>query len=83
MQSKLGSFIESLVNVLIGYGVAVVAQKYVFAIVGIHISWNTTFVIGFWMTIISIIRSYLIRRLFNKFITRKLNGIGTQNSCCN
>jgi len=70
MQLKRHSFLESLVNVFIGYFVALGSQILVFPFVGIHVPLKTNFEIGFYFTIISIIRSYLLRRFFTK-ITEK------------
>ena len=64
-QTKLESFIEAIFNVLIGYGVALLSQIIVFPIVGIHVPLSTNIEIGLWFTLISIIRSYAIRRWFN------------------
>ncbi len=64
-QSKLHSLYESLVNVTIGYFVAMAAQLLIFPLYDIHISLTSNFEIGGWMMIISIIRSYILRRLFN------------------
>ncbi len=66
MQSKKNSFIESLTNVTIGYGVAIASQLIIFPIFDIHITLSENFLIGLWFTIISIIRSYIIRRCFNR-----------------
>lgn len=65
MQSKKHSFIESLVNVAIGYGVACGSQIIIFPMFGIHIPLADNFVMGLWFTLISIIRSYAVRRMFN------------------
>lgn len=69
MQSKKHSFIESLVNVAIGYGVACGSQIIIFPMFGIHIPLADNFVMGLWFTLISIIRSYAVRRMFNKWHT--------------
>lgn len=45
-QSKLSSLIESLINILIGYVVALLSQLLIFPMVGIHISLSTNFEIG-------------------------------------
>jgi hypothetical protein len=67
MQLKKHSFIESVVNVLFGYGVAVGSQIVIFPLFGIAVSLKDNFMIGLYFTVISIIRSYLLRRLFNHF----------------
>lgn len=66
-QSKKYSLIESLVNVLIGYGVALAAQMMIFPLFGVHISLQDNIVIGLLFTVVSIARSYMLRRLFNRW----------------
>ena len=65
MQSRLASFIESIVNIAIGYGVAVGSQLVIFPLFGIHIPLSDNLAIGAWFTAISLIRSYVVRRAFN------------------
>ena len=65
MQTKLGSLIESLMNIVIGYFVALLSQIIVFPMVGIHVPLSTNLEIGAWFTLISLVRSYVIRRWFN------------------
>lgn len=65
-QSKHQSLIESITNVAIGYVVALVSQLIIFPCFGIHIPFKDNVLIGAWFTVISIIRSYLIRRFFNR-----------------
>lgn len=64
-QTRLGSLIEAGMNILIGYGVALVSQIVVFPWFGIHVPLSTNLWIGLWFTIISLVRSYIIRRWFN------------------
>lgn len=66
MQSKKFSLIESMSNVIIGYLVALISQLLVFPIFNINVSLKTNIYIGLWFTGISIIRSYILRRIFNK-----------------
>lgn len=65
MQSRLSSFIESIINVLIGFVVAIISQVLVFPLVDIHVPLSTNLQIGAYFTAISIVRSYVIRRWFN------------------
>jgi len=67
MQSKKFSFIESLSNVAIGYFVSLLSQILVFPIFDIHVDLKTNIYIGLFFTVISIIRSYILRRVFNRF----------------
>lgn len=64
-QTKLGSLVESLMNIAIGYGVALMSQIILFPVFDIHISITTNLWIGAWFTAISLVRSYVIRRWFN------------------
>ena len=73
MQSRKHSIFESITNVAIGYGVAVASQLAVFPMFGIHIPLSDNLAIGAWFTVISIIRSYVVRRVYTK-ITERTNG---------
>jgi len=65
-QSKKHSVLESLTNVIIGYLIALLSQLIVFPLYGIHIPLSTNLWIGIWFTASSLIRSYLLRRVYNK-----------------
>lgn len=65
-QSRIGSLAESVVNVLVGYGVAVGAQIAIFPLFGIHLPVSDNLLIGVLFTVVSLVRSYLLRRLFNR-----------------
>ncbi|MHB1087070.1 MAG: DUF7220 family protein [Minisyncoccota bacterium] len=64
-QTKIGSLIESMLNIAIGYGVALMSQIIIFPLFGIVVSLSTNLWIGAWFTLISLVRSYVIRRWFN------------------
>lgn len=66
MQSKTWSMIETCSNVAIGYFVAVLAQIVIFPFFDINIPIESNMAIGAFFTMVSIIRSYAIRRLFNR-----------------
>lgn len=66
MQTKIQSFIEAIINILIGYGVALLSQLAVFPMFNIHVPMRHNIQIGMWFTVISLIRSYVVRRVFNK-----------------
>lgn len=63
-QSRRASLIEATLNTVIGYFIAVAAQIVVFPLFGIHVSLVTDLVIGLIFMIISMLRSYYLRRLF-------------------
>ena len=64
-QSRTHSLIEALVNVAVGYCIAVVAQIIVFPMFGVHVNLRQNIEIGIIMTVISIARSYTLRRVVN------------------
>ena len=66
MQTRLWSFVESIANVLIGYSVALAAQLVIFPVFGIHVPLKDNLLIGAFFTLVSIVRSYTLRRLFNR-----------------
>ena len=68
MQTKYQSFIESLINILIGYLTALLSQVLIFPLFDINVTFQDNLLIGLYFTIISLIRSYLVRRYFNKKI---------------
>ena len=70
-QSRRSSLMESFVNVLVGYFVAVGSQVLVFPLFGIHVPLRSNFMIGLWFTGISLVRSYALRRLFNRTIRKE------------
>lgn len=66
-QSRRASLVEALINILIGYGVALASQFLIFPLYGIHVDLKTNIYIGLWFTLVSLVRSYVIRRAFNRF----------------
>ena len=66
MQTKYQSLIESLTNILIGYLTALLSQVLIFPLFNIYVSLQDNLLIGLYFTIISLLRSYLVRRYFNK-----------------
>lgn len=65
MQLKRHSLLESIVNVVVGYLVALVSQILIFPVFGIQATLKQNIMIGLCFTIVSIIRSYILRRIFN------------------
>ncbi len=64
-QSRLGSLIEALMNVAIGFGINFTANMLIFPHFGWQISVSENLLLGGLYTGISIARSYIIRRWFN------------------
>jgi hypothetical protein len=65
-QSKIDSFMEALVNVAIGFGINFAANMLILPwYFGIPADAGSFAVLGAIFTVISIARSYVIRRAFN------------------
>lgn len=67
-QTKLGSFIEACINVLIGFGINWVANLIILPQFGFQVTGVQAFNMGLLFTVISVARSYIIRRWFNQRI---------------
>lgn len=63
-QSRLMSFAESLINIAVGLGVAMLANAIILPALGFPISFAQNAMIAAFMTVVSIARSYALRRLF-------------------
>lgn len=65
-QSRKHSLCESLFNVAIGYGVALASQLAILPLFGIRVQFRDNVLIGLYFTAISIVRSYAVRRWWNR-----------------
>ena len=68
-QSRLMSLVEAIVNVVVGYGLAVLTQIAVFPIFGLRTSLPEHLAIGGVFTVVSLARSYALRRTFEAIRT--------------
>lgn len=66
MQTKRQSFIESLTNVAVGYSISLLSLFIIFPLLGIESSTPKNLLITLYFTLLSIVRSYVLRRFFNK-----------------
>ena len=69
-QSRRMSLVESLANVAIGYGIALLTQLAVFPLFGLSVSLWQNAAIGGIFTVVSIARSYCLRRVFERLRVR-------------
>jgi hypothetical protein len=65
-QSRTMSLVEAVTNVVVGYGLAVGLQLALFPFFGLHPTLGQTLHIGGWFTLLSLLRSYALRRLFER-----------------
>ena len=66
MQSRLASLAESLTNVVIGYLVSVLTSIIVLPLFGVTLSLAENAQLSLIYTVVSIARSYAVRRAFNR-----------------
>lgn len=75
-QTRLGSLIEAVCNVAIGFGINFTANAFLFPLFGWHISAGQNLTLGCIYTAISVARSYVVRRWFNarlKHLAKRLS----------
>ena len=58
------SLVESTANIVVGFAVAFAAQIIVFPMFRLHVDLLTNIRIGIIFTAVSLVRSYVLRRLF-------------------
>ena len=66
MQTKKYSLIESITNTLVGFIVSLLIQLIIYPTMGIPVTFTQNIVITFIFTIASILRGYIVRRMFNR-----------------
>ena len=63
--------VEAVANVAVGYGIAVATQVAVFPVFGLHVSLADNLLMGAIFTVVSIVRSYSLRRIFEEIRVRR------------
>ena len=71
MQSKRSSLIEAITNTLIGYVINLGVQVVIYPFYGASFTLSQNLQIGLIFLVVSILRSYLIRRHFNRWLHRE------------
>ena len=66
MQSRRHSLIEAITNVVVGYALAVITKIVVFPRFGLQVSFRDNIAIGAIFVLVSLVRSYAIRRVFER-----------------
>lgn len=70
-QSRLMSFLESCINIAVGFGISLGAQMLFLPLLGVSISFGQNFVFACIMTVISLARQFLLRRIFEALHIRR------------
>lgn len=78
-QTRLGSLIEVSINIFIGFWINFVANLVILPMFGFNVSISDNFLIGFLYTFVSVARSYIVRRWFEKKIQQAAQRIAHEN----
>lgn len=70
-QSRLGSLAETTINMIVGFWLSVLVQAIVFPLYGYELKLHDNMAIVALFTIVSMIRSYVLRRIFNWLSARR------------
>jgi hypothetical protein len=70
-QSRLMSLAESVINIIVGFGISLAAQTFFLPLLGVAVSFRQNLLFALIMTVISIARSYLLRRVFEALHIRR------------
>lgn len=65
MQTRTGSLVEAIANIVVGFTINWTANMLVLPLFGFHVTAADAFGIGVVFTVISLVRSYVLRRWFN------------------
>lgn len=66
-QSRKASALEALANVALGYVLAILTQMLVFPLFNLDVTFGENLSIGLAFVGVSLLRSYVLRRLFERF----------------
>ena len=75
-QTRRGSMIEVGINILIGFCINYVANLLILPMFGLHVTLAENFLLGLAYTLVSVGRSYIIRRWFDARIHRTAMKLG-------
>lgn len=81
-QSRLGSLIEACINVQIGFTINFFANILNLPLIGFHITVGQNLFIGVLYTVISVARSYVIRRWFNSRLHAAAQALAERATAC-
>lgn len=70
-QSRAMSMLESIINILVGFGISLAAQVYFLPLLGVNVSFHQNLMFAGIMTVISIVRSFALRRVFEALHIRR------------
>lgn len=69
-QSRKASLAEAWTNIIVGFAINYTANLLIFPLFDMHISYSANFIMGLIYTGISLVRSYVLRRVYNAATVR-------------
>lgn len=69
-QSRRASLVETCTNIAIGFALSLGLQTLLMHAYGLHTSIGTDLQITVWFTVLSLVRGYVLRRVFNRIDSR-------------
>ena len=82
MQSKKHSMLESITNVAVGFVITLMFSPFIYTLCGMKYTWGQLGWVTLIFTALSIVRSYVLRRLFNKKIDKTYKKYKTKGIPC-
>lgn len=70
MQTKRSSFVEAVINTIIGYFISLIVQLLAYPAFGHSFTLGQNLGLGVVFATVSLVRGYVIRRWFNQYIHR-------------
>ena len=70
-QGKKGSLVESIIQVLTGWGVAIITQLIVYPLMGIEVSIVQNINLSLIFIVVGFVKQYYVRRLFEMYVKIK------------
>ena len=77
-QSRYVSLIEAIINVVLGFFISLLTQIAIFRAFELQVSMADNLLIGGIFTVVSILRSFTLRRLFEAIRVRKKHNANTR-----
>lgn len=70
-QTRKASALEAILNTVVGYGISILAYQFVMPLLGFQTTWTQSVTLVAVFSAISIVRNYVIRRVFANWEVRR------------
>lgn len=78
-QTRTGSAAEAAANIAVGFTINWLANMAILPLFGFHVTGSQAFGIGLIFTVISLVRSYVLRRFFNGLKFGHVNNVPVES----